>query len=55
MRKKKNKTSRRVQNDIFRNMSAEKKVRLASELSDFCLKLNKIHGGDQTRKIIKTG
>ena len=39
------------QDDIFRKMTAEKKLKLASELTMFCLKLNKLNENNRTRKI----
>ncbi len=39
-----NKTAQEIQDDIFKKMSADKKIKLASNLSKFCLKLNKING-----------
>lgn len=39
------------QDDIFRKMSAEKKFKLASELTMFCLKLNKLNANNRTRKV----
>lgn len=38
--KKKNKTATEIQDEIFRNMSASKKIKLTSELTKFCLKLS---------------
>jgi len=32
-----------IQDDIFRKMSVEKKIRLASDFSSFCLKLNRLN------------
>lgn len=45
------KTAQEIQDEIFRKMPAEKKVRLALEFSDFCSKLHKI-GKHGKRKII---
>jgi len=42
--KKANKTAQDVQDDIFRKMSADKKIKLSSELASFCLKLNSLNG-----------
>jgi len=36
------KTSQEIQDDIFRKMSTSKKIKLASELTSFCLKLNQL-------------
>ena len=49
MRKKK--TSREIQDEIFRKMPADKKIKLASELTMFCLKLNCLHENNKPRKI----
>ncbi|MDP2910158.1 MAG: hypothetical protein Q8N69_03770 [bacterium] len=42
--KKANKTAQDAQDDIFRKMSADKKIKLSSELASFCLKLNSLNG-----------
>lgn len=47
--KKKNKIEE-IQDEIFRKMPAEKKINLACRLSDFCLKLNSLHGNIRPRK-----
>ena len=39
----KTKTAQEVQDNIFRKMSAEEKIKLTSEFSSFCLKLNKLN------------
>ena len=39
------------QDDVFRKMTAEKKLKLASELTMFCLKLNRLNENNRTRKI----
>ncbi len=39
----KTKSAQEIQDNIFCKMSAEKKIRLASEFSSFCLKLNKLN------------
>ncbi len=39
---KKAKTTQEIQDEIFRKMSADKKIKLASEISMFCLELNKL-------------
>ncbi len=38
------------QDEIFRKMSAEKKIKLASELTKFCFKLNRLNGNYKPRK-----
>ncbi len=40
-----------VQNNIFRKMSAEKKVKLTSQLAHFCLKLNNLNDKNSSREI----
>ena len=44
------KTAQEIQNEIFRKMPAEKKIRLALDFSLFCLKLhkNRRYGGRKT-------
>ena len=37
-------TPEEIQDKIFKKMPAGKKIRLASELSSFCLKLNSLNG-----------
>ena len=39
---KKAKNAQEIQDRIFRKMSADKKIKLASELSMLCLELNKL-------------
>jgi hypothetical protein len=39
-----------IQDDIFKKMSAGKKIRLTSELSAFLLKLNSLNGNIKPRK-----
>lgn len=48
--KKANKTAQDIQDGIFRKMSADKKIRLSSELTAFCLKLNSLNGNIKPRK-----
>ncbi len=53
MRNKKNKkqkTAQERQDEIFRKMSADRKVKLTSELSSFCLKLNSLNENNKPRK-----
>jgi hypothetical protein len=40
---KKKKTAKEIQDEIFRKMPADKKIKLASELTMFCLKLNRLN------------
>lgn len=44
----KNKTAQEIQDDIFKKMSADRKIKLALDLSKFCLKLNKLNGNRKT-------
>lgn len=44
------KSPEEIQDEIFRKMPAEKKIRLVSELSSFCLKLNSLNGNIKSRK-----
>lgn len=37
------KTAQDIQDEIFRKMSASKKIKLVSDLSSFCLKLNRLN------------
>jgi len=39
----KTKTAQEIQDNIFRKMPAEGKIKLTSEFSSFCLKLNKLN------------
>ena len=39
-----------IQDEIFRKMPADKKLRLVFELSSFCLKLNSLNGNIKPRK-----
>jgi len=48
--KKANKTAQDIQDEIFRKMSADRKIKLSLELSDFCLKLNSLNGNIKPRK-----
>lgn len=38
------------QDEVFRKMTADKKIKLSSELTLFCLKLNQLHGNNKSRK-----
>ena len=44
------KRAQEIQDEIFRKMSAEKKIRLVLDFSEFCLKLHKLakHGERKT-------
>lgn len=46
---KRTKTAQEIQDEIFRKMSADKKVKLASEISMFCLELNKLGKNEDNR------
>ena len=49
--RKKQKTAQEIQDEIFRRISASKKIKLASELTMFCLKLNQLNNGrNKSRK-----
>lgn len=50
MKSKKKNVATEIQNEIFRKMSASKKIKLASELTMFCLKLNRLNGSHKSRK-----
>ncbi len=45
-----NRSPQEIQDEIFRKMSAEEKIRLVSDLSSFCLKLNSLNGNIKPRK-----
>jgi hypothetical protein len=47
---KKVKSVQDIQDNIFKKMSAQKKIHLVSELSAFCLKLNSLNGNIKSRK-----
>lgn len=44
-------TAQEIQDNIFRKMSADKKIKLVSKLTMFCLKLNRLNGNYRSRKI----
>jgi hypothetical protein len=44
------KSAQEVQDEIFRRMSTEKKIKLTSELALFCLKLNSLNGNNKSRR-----
>ncbi len=44
------KTAQERQDEIFRKMSPEKKIKLTSELTSFCLKLNSLNANNKSRK-----
>ena len=50
MKNKRKKSAQDIQDDIFRKMSADKKIRLASQLTMLCLKLNRLDGSYKPRK-----
>ncbi len=45
------KQSEYFQDKIFKKMSAEKRLKLAFELTMFCLKLNKLNKNNGARKV----
>ncbi len=49
------KSVQEMQDEIFRKMSAEKKIRLASELTAFCVKLHRLNGNYRYRKTSSAG
>lgn len=44
------KTGQDLQDEILRKMSVDKKIKLASALSVFCLKLNRFHENNKSRR-----
>lgn len=52
-RKMRGKTAQEIQNDIFRKMSADRKLSLASDFSRFILKLNKLNNNGFSKTIGK--
>lgn len=48
--KKVKKTAQEIQDEIFRKMSASKKIRLTAQLTELCLKLNSLNGNNRSRK-----
>jgi len=44
------KTIQDRQDEIFRKMSADRKIKLTSGLASFCLKLNSLNGNNKSRK-----
>lgn len=49
MEKEEKKTAQEIQDEIFRKMPVEKKIRLTCELSSFCLKLNSLSRNDKSK------
>jgi hypothetical protein len=47
------KTAQDIQDEIFRNMTAERKIKLASDLTMLCLTLNNLYGNKGTGKITR--
>lgn len=43
------KSSQEIQDKIFQRMSATKKIKLASDLTMFCLKLNRLNENNKSR------
>lgn len=50
MKKETKKTAQELQDEIFKKMPAERKIKLSSELTSFCLKLNSLNGNIKPRK-----
>ena len=50
VKKWKGKTGQEIQDDIFMRMSASKKLKLASELTMLCMKLNKLNENSKPGK-----
>ncbi len=48
--KSKHPTAQEIQDRIFWKMSVAKKIKLASELTAFCVKLNRLNGNYRHRK-----
>lgn len=46
----KKKTAQEIQDEIFRKMPPTKKIKLISDLTSFCLKLNRLDGENKHRK-----
>lgn len=44
------KTAQDIQDEIFRNMTAGRKIKLASDLTMLCLTLNNFYGNKRTGK-----
>lgn len=40
----------KIQDEIFKKMPADRKIKLASELTMFCLKLNRLNGNYKSGK-----
>lgn len=49
------KSAQEIQDEIFRKMPVAKKIRLASELTAFCVKLNQSDGNYRHRKTSAAG
>lgn len=47
---KQNLSGQEIQDEIFRKMPASKKLKLASDLTMFCLKLNRLNGNNKSGK-----
>lgn len=50
IKKYKGKTGQEIQDEIFRKMPANKKIKLASELTMLCLKLNNLNENSKSRE-----
>lgn len=44
------KSAQEIQDEIFRKMSADKKIKLTFAMSNFCLKLNNLNGRNKSVK-----
>lgn len=50
----KGKTGQEIQDEIFRKMSADKKISLASGLTKFCLELSILNGDHRSKKVSRS-
>ena len=50
---KKEKSAQDIQDEIFRNMTADKKIKLTAALSMFCLKLNHLNGNNKSSQVTR--
>lgn len=50
LRTKIKKSAQEMQDEVFRKMTVAKKIKLASELTAFCVKLNHLNGNYKSRK-----
>ena len=54
IKKWKGKTGQEIQDGVFRKMSADKKISLASGLTKFCLELNNLYGNNRSKKVSRS-